>query len=69
MGTSDKIQVGQKIGKWTIIKKDDSKKYKTRDSRWICKCECGLEKSVLQKYLLNGKSISCGCDRKVKLDG
>jgi hypothetical protein len=28
---------------------------------WLCKCECGTEKVVLQGKLKNGESRSCGC--------
>ena len=59
---------GKKFGLWTVLYKD-TKKYNTRDIRWICECECGTIKSVLGKYLRNGKSISCGCSKKVDLTG
>lgn len=59
---------GKKFGHWTAIELD-TKKYKTRDKRWICRCDCGTEKSVLQKYLLSGKSKSCGCTKKKDLSG
>ncbi len=28
---------------------------------WICKCECGVIKSVPSAYLTSGKTKSCGC--------
>lgn len=28
---------------------------------WHCRCECGIEKDVLQYSLTSGKSKSCGC--------
>ena len=57
---------GQKIGQWTIIEKDNNREnYKKRDERWICKCSCVTEKSVLGKYLKNKKSLSCGCTKKI----
>lgn len=59
---------GQKFGLWTVLHRDN-KKYKTRDIRWVCKCECGTIKSVLGKYLRTGKSVSCGCGKKVDLVG
>lgn len=60
--------VGKQFGLWTVLYRD-TEKYNTRDVRWICKCECGTIKSVLGKYLRNGKSISCGCSKKVDLTG
>lgn len=66
MNKSDLI--GKKFGNWTVITPDPAI-HKTRDKRWICQCDCGKSKSVLQKYLLNGKSTSCGCSRKKDLAG
>lgn len=28
---------------------------------WHCKCDCGNEKDVLSRELMNGDTISCGC--------
>ena len=59
--------IGMKFGQWTVLERDNNKQYKTRDKRWICKCNCGTTKSVLGKYLKNGRSISCGCSIKKDL--
>ena len=56
-----------KFGLWTVLKEDINRTGK--DIRWICRCECGTEKSILGKYLINGKSISCGCIKKQDLAG
>lgn len=29
-------------------------------SRWNCKCICGTEKSILEKHLISGATVSCG---------
>lgn len=57
------IQPGERYGYWTTIERDNTKR-KTRDQRWICRCRCGTEKSVLAKNLIYGYSISCGCSHK-----
>ena len=31
---------------------------------WVCKCECGTEKSVTRGNLVGGNTISCGCFQK-----
>ena len=49
---------GQKFGRWTVLKKDNSKK---GTAYWICKCDCGTIKSVCGTSLRNGTSQSCGC--------
>ena len=59
---------GKQFGLWTVLYRDNEK-HNTRDIRWVCKCECGTVKSVLGKYLRNGKSISCGCNKRVDLTG
>lgn len=35
-----------------------------RNTRWICRCECGTVKDVLGYILKNGDSKSCGCYAK-----
>lgn len=61
--------VGMQFGEWTVCGRDNSKLYKTRDKRWICECSCGKVKSVLEKYLRSGRSLSCGCLKKKDLTG
>lgn len=34
------------------------------DNRVLCKCDCGSEKVVNKKHLLNGDITSCGCAQK-----
>lgn len=54
---------GQRIGKWTVLRMDDSKERTAKiGTRWICRCDCGKEKSVSGYSLRNGTSLSCGCD-------
>lgn len=63
--TNNKIEdlSGKHFGLWEVLYRD-TKKYKTNDVRWICKCECGTIKSVLGKYLRTGTSKSCGCGKR-----
>ena len=51
--------VGKKFGKLTVIRRD------TRRGRWICRCQCGKEKSVLKVTLKT--TTSCGCDKPTRL--
>lgn len=56
------INIGDSFGKWTVLREDkDKSKYKSKGKRYICKCECGTERSVSKSSLLSGKSKSCGC--------
>lgn len=53
----------QTFGKWTVLRLDESENINSkRGSRWICKCACGTERSVLGYALRFGRSTSCGCD-------
>lgn len=49
---------GKKFQRLTVIKKDEDRK-----NHWICKCDCGNIVSVLDFYLIHGKTKSCGCYR------
>lgn len=56
--------VGQKYGRWNIIGEFVLTKRKER--KWLCRCDCGTERYVLERSLLYGGSDSCGCLRKEK---
>lgn len=51
---------GRRFGRLTVVKLD---KYSpiSHSTRWICRCDCGNEKSVLASCLKTGKVTSCGC--------
>lgn len=48
--------IGQKFGRWTVLKLDKSKK-----RYYICRCDCGTVRSVFKGSLKNGATKSCGC--------
>lgn len=50
---------GQKFGRLTVIKRAENSK--TKQTRWLCKCDCGKTKIILSNSLKSGKTISCGC--------
>lgn len=51
------MQVGDKLGRWTLMR------YVTHGNRgyWNCRCDCGQEKRVRIDGLQIGRSQSCGC--------
>lgn len=58
---------GQRFGRLTVIRKD--KPYIAPDgdghqTKWVCRCDCGNEVSVVSKNLRQGSTKSCGCLRK-----
>lgn len=56
------ITSGQTIGRWTVL--DDFIKVERGQKKWLCRCECGTERYVMEKALKSGSSQSCGCLRK-----
>ena len=55
--------LNKKFGRWLVI--GDSVIYKNKSNRnerkWLCRCDCGTERYVLERSLLYGRSGSCGC--------
>ena len=56
---------GQQFGKWIVLRQDEERSG-ADTSYWICKCECGTERSVAASNLRRGKSASCGCRNNLK---
>lgn len=54
---------GKKFGRLTAIKRDENISSK-KGAYWICKCNCGNEKSIKSASLINGSTKSCGCLNK-----
>ena len=54
---------GRKFGRWTVLERAEPKHNKKGcvEGRWRCRCDCGVERIVLQASLVSGKSKSCGC--------
>ena len=53
---------GEKWGCWTVL--DGFIKTPKGERKWLCHCECGTERYVLERALRSGSSRSCGCLRK-----
>ena len=52
---------GKKFNRWTVL---GIGKFTNRASFWICRCSCGVVKSVRHAGLTRGTSGSCGCLQK-----
>lgn len=50
---------GQRFGRWTVL--DDYKLTAKGEKKWLCRCDCGTERYVLERSLSCGGSQSCGC--------
>lgn len=55
--------IGEVFGKWKVIDfaDPDIMKGNRKRRRWLCQCECGTKRTVIESSLLNGLSKSCGC--------
>lgn len=53
---------GQRFGRWTVL--DATISSATGETKWLCRCDCGTERYVLQRSLLYGGSKSCGCSTR-----
>ncbi len=49
---------GRRFGSLTVIRRGENKNGRTA---WVCKCDCGNEKTVTAHDLKAGKVKSCGC--------
>lgn len=58
--------LGLSFGRLTVIKEDGKHVYPSgrTDLRYVCRCSCGRETSVLGVHLRSGHTRSCGCLRK-----
>ncbi|MFP3727538.1 HNH endonuclease [Priestia filamentosa] len=62
--------LGKKFGMLTVVKNlGKVKKSIHNRTVYLCKCDCGEEKEVLQSRLLSELETSCGCDKKENLIG
>lgn len=52
---------GQRFGRLTVICRADTK---SKDVKWLCKCDCGNECITKGIYLRTGDTKSCGCIAK-----
>lgn len=54
--------VGRKYNRLTVLEHGGYHQFsKGRESTWKCRCECGKELTVPQRYLVTGGTKSCGC--------
>lgn len=53
---------GKKVGRWSVIGRCNKAKFGAGvHARWMCRCDCGTERTVNSAMLLGSKSLSCGC--------
>lgn len=50
---------GQRFGRWTVL--GATTRSASGEVKWLCRCDCGTERYVLDRSLRCGASKSCGC--------
>lgn len=66
--TSNSIKMGERFGNLVVEKRLENKIAKTKNSfssipMFLCKCDCGENVEIQGRYLINGKTKSCGCQK------
>lgn len=59
-----KNEIGNRYGRLVVLREDGLSNDKHK--KWICRCDCGNEVSVIGKNLRAGLTTSCGCYRAEK---
>lgn len=49
---------GNSYGGWEVLSRDNTSM--SKQIKWVCRCTCGIVKSLHGSTLKNGKSTSCG---------
>ena len=64
--------VGSSFGLWTVLEKSQSDYISPTNGRWyhawICECECGTVRRVVEQSLVSNKTTSCGCTTEPSLE-
>lgn len=55
---------GQRFGRLTVLALDSTSK---QGAKWLCRCDCGIEKVVAGFHMRKGLTHSCGCLRKERV--
>ena len=61
------MKKGQRVGRWEII--SDEPMQGDGERKWLCRCQCGTQRGVLERSLRHETSLSCGCLRREKISG
>ncbi len=59
---------GEKFGRWSVTHLDIDKTI-GGSAYWVCRCECGIIRSITANSLITGNSTSCGCYQKETMLG
>lgn len=51
----------RRFGKLTVLHRVENSRH--GKAQWLCRCDCGTQKSTLAAVLIRGEAKSCGCTR------
>jgi hypothetical protein len=51
---------GRRFGRWFVTQRNEPPTVGNK-AMWLCRCDCGVIKSVASNLLMHGRSLSCGC--------
>jgi hypothetical protein len=57
--------VGQRFGRLVVLSYAGKDKY--NGAIWLCRCDCGIAKSIARRQLQSGDTVSCGCYHREKV--
>lgn len=60
---TDGFRKGSRYGNWTIVGSSEKSATKSNDRYYLCQCDCGKMREVLDSSLRKMLSTSCGCSR------
>ena len=60
--TDQRLTCGQRFGRWTVL--GGCMTTPRGERKYLCRCDCGTVRYVLERSLQYGGSQSCGCLRK-----
>lgn len=56
--------IGLRFGRLLVLSRGPDLPQYGYSAQWICRCDCGKEKSIDGRYLRTGQTHSCGCWKK-----
>ncbi len=61
---------GERYGRFVVVGRSGSTN--SGHALWLCRCDCGQERTVLASNLRSGRTVSCGCfkvETRTKVQG
>ena len=57
-----KISIGMRVGRLVVVSIAEPRRISGKLRKyWLCKCLCGVSKEIIERSLIVGDAVSCGC--------